>query len=127
MKYFAQIDAFGLIIAVCFGSLVGEDLVEINKDQYDIVRAGGSYSLNDGVLIKQETPVYSPSLAEELAALTAAYKVDSQELQLIWLSAIVSDGASEASKKSAIRVDMEDLRQRYVADLSAAKARHTSF
>lgn len=66
MKYSAQTDASGLIIAVCFGSLIREDLIEINKDQYDIVRAGGEYKLTSGELIAQPAPLENTDVIKRL-------------------------------------------------------------
>ena len=61
---------------------------------------------------------------KEIQERTTQYKMDNQELQLSWLSVLVSDGPTEVDKKAAILLDIEDLRVEYNSDIAAIKLKY---
>lgn len=61
---------------------------------------------------------------KEIQERTAQYKMDNQELQLSWLSVLVSDGPTEVDKKAAVLLDIEDLRVEYNSDIAAIKLKY---
>ena len=61
---------------------------------------------------------------KEIQERTAQYKKDNQELQLSWLSVLISDSPTEVDKKAAILLDIEDLRVKYNSDIAAIKLKY---
>lgn len=61
---------------------------------------------------------------EALGNLANTYKADLVSLQLSWLSATISGGPTEASKKAAIQADMNDAKAQYLLDVAEIKARY---
>jgi len=86
------------------------------------VNSGISKESPDDVAISKSN---SELMAEELVALSNLYKSNLQQLQLNWLTASVSNGTAESSKKLAITQSISTLRTQYLSDILTVKQRYT--
>lgn len=85
--------------------------------------------LSTGAIVEEEDAppscTKSQLMSIELAALATEYKATTQQLQLNWLTAVVNDGTTEETKKSAVLSDISAAKSKYVSDIAAIKAKYT--
>jgi len=60
----------------------------------------------------------------ELKALFATYQSDMQTLQSAWVSALITGGVSEDSRKTDVASDINDVNVQYASDVTAVKLKY---
>ena len=61
---------------------------------------------------------------EDISNRTLLYKSNVLSLQLNWLSTLISDGELEEEKKATIQLDLDTLKNEYMADINAIKNKY---
>lgn len=100
-----------------------DDLIEIPEEYYKSLlheQSQGKIITSDDsgypIAIDRPTPGNDELRKIELTKLSADYQSDVQVLNIAWLSAAVSDGAGEGSKKDAVIAEIETRKAKYISD-----------
>ncbi|TKU44008.1 hypothetical protein FDX24_05435 [Citrobacter sp. wls716] len=100
-----------------------DDLIEIPEEYYKSLlheQSQGKIITSDEsgypISIDRPTPGNDELRKIELTKLSADYQSDVQVLNIAWLSAAVSDGAGEGSKKDAVIAEIETRKAKYISD-----------
>jgi len=86
------------------------------------VSADEKYSEDQPIL---PVPTTTELRAGELSTLFAAYQFDMQSLQSLWLSALIADGEDETERKDDVTLEMSEVREQYLLDVTAVKLKYS--
>lgn len=70
------------------------------------------------------TPTNSELLSDALSDLSNEYKIDTNDLNVAYLAAIVSDGPSEITKQQIVREKITQRKTQYAEDIATAKEKY---